>query len=138
MTYTTVLTVANDDLALRPGMTASAEIIIAHRDAALLVPNAALRFNPAREGANAPGASSSFLSRLMPRMPRQQRGGGNGSGARSSGNGEEGSRVWVLENGQPRPVSFRSGVSNGRYTEVLEGELKAGMPIITDYQEIRP
>jgi HlyD family secretion protein len=137
VTYTTVLSVANDDLALRPGMTASAEIITAHRDNALMAPNAALRFNPAREGASGSGASSSFLSRLMPRMPRQQRGGG--AGGRTAENGEEGNRhVWILENGQPRSVSFKSGISNGRYTEVLEGELKPGMRIITDYQEVRP
>ncbi|MDR0736784.1 MAG: efflux RND transporter periplasmic adaptor subunit [Zoogloeaceae bacterium] len=136
VTYTTVLNVTNDDLALRPGMTASAEIITAQRDNALLAPNAALRFNPAREGASGPGASSGFLSRLMPRMPRQQQRNGNGAGTRPS-NGEDNSRVWILENGRPRPVSFKSGVSNGRYTEVLEGELKAGMRIITDYQEVR-
>ena len=44
VTYKTVLTVANDDLALRPGMTATARIITAQRDNVLLVPNAALRF----------------------------------------------------------------------------------------------
>ena len=31
----------------------------------------------------------------------------------------------------------KTGVSNGRYTEVLEGELKAGMAVITDYQEAK-
>jgi HlyD family secretion protein len=138
VTYTTVLKVANDDLALRPGMTASAEIITAQRDNALLVPNAALRFSPAREGASGPDApSSGFLSRLMPRMPRQQSRGGNGAGKRPGADNGGDSQVWVLENGQPRPVFFKSGVSNGRHTEVLEGELKAGMRIITDYQEVR-
>jgi HlyD family secretion protein len=140
VTYTTVLKVSNDDLALRPGMTASAEIITARRDNVLLVPNAALRFNPERgsaSGGSGAAQQQGFLSRLMPRMQRQPRG-GNGAGRRPGGGnngGSDNSRVWVLENGQPRPVSFKSGVSNGRHTEVLEGELKAGMRIITDYQE---
>jgi len=46
VTYETVLSVDNPDLALRPGMTATAEILIAEKDGALLVPNRALRFLP--------------------------------------------------------------------------------------------
>ena len=46
VTYTAVVGVNNDDLKLRPGMTANASIITAqHRDA-LKIPNAALRFRP--------------------------------------------------------------------------------------------
>ncbi len=46
VSYQTVLAVNNDDLSLRPGMTATAEITTAQRDNVLLVPNAALRFTP--------------------------------------------------------------------------------------------
>ena len=121
VTYTTILEVANNDLALRPGMTASAEIVTAKRDQALLVPNAALRYTPM--DAQASGDQGSFLSKLMPRLPRQ---------AAPRRRPEKGgaTQVWVLENGKPRPVSLQTGVSNGRYTEVLGGELKAGMAVI--------
>ena len=47
VSYTTVLVVKNDDLSLRPGMTASADIETASVKDALLVPNAALRYTPA-------------------------------------------------------------------------------------------
>ncbi|MDR1646789.1 MAG: efflux RND transporter periplasmic adaptor subunit [Zoogloeaceae bacterium] len=128
VTYTTVLEVANDDLALRPGMTASAEIVTAKRDKALLLPNAALRFTPMNANA---GGESGFLAKLMPRFPRQ--------GQTPRKRLEKGSavQVWILENDQPRPVSLEIGVSNGRYTEVLGGDLKAGMVVITEQERAK-
>ncbi len=46
VTYTTVVGVNNDDLKLRPGMTANVSIITAQRPGAIKIPNAALRFRP--------------------------------------------------------------------------------------------
>lgn len=46
VTYTTVVDVGNDDLKLRPGMTANVSIITAEQRNVLRVPNAALRFRP--------------------------------------------------------------------------------------------
>jgi HlyD family secretion protein len=60
-----VLVVKNDDLSLRPGMTASAEIATASVKDALLVPNAALRYTPA-----ATASSRGFVASLMPGPPR--------------------------------------------------------------------
>jgi len=34
-------------------------------------------------------------------------------------------------------VAVKTGVSNGRHTEVLGGELRAGMAVITEYQEAK-
>jgi HlyD family secretion protein len=47
VTYTAVVGVENDDLALLPGMTANLQVVTDERDDALRVPNAALRFRPA-------------------------------------------------------------------------------------------
>jgi HlyD family secretion protein len=130
VTYKTVLSVANDDLALRPGMTATARIVTAQRDDALLVPNAALRFSP--NASNGDASQDSILSKLMPRPPRQpaKRAGGKGqvSGA---------AKVWVLQDGHPVAVEVTAGLSNGRQTEIVDGDLKAGMAVITDYQEAK-
>lgn len=127
VTYKTVLTVNNDDLALRPGMTATARIVTANRENVLLVPNAALRFTPPQ--ALAQGPSGSVLSRLMPRPPQQKR-----PQARAANTGDA-KQVWVLRDGQPVAVPVQAGPSNGRLTEIADGELKAGMAVITDYQE---
>lgn len=128
VTYKTVLGVANQDLALRPGMTATARIITAKRENALLVPNAALRFTP-------PAAAEStqqggLLSRLLPRPPQAKK-----QPATAAGNGTR--QVWVLRDGQPLAVATPVGVSNGRQTEILGGDLKAGTAVITDYQEVQ-
>jgi HlyD family secretion protein len=59
VTYETVLSVANPDLLLRPGMTATADISIAQKNDALLVPNRALRFLPPERAAEHTAAHES-------------------------------------------------------------------------------
>lgn len=127
VTYKTILQVRNDDLALRPGMTATAEIVTANRDNALLVPNAALRFTPPQ---TAPAKQESLVSSLVPRPPQPKR----RAPAAAPGGAPQ---VWVLRDGQPLAVPVKTGVGNGRYTEILEGDLKPGMAAITEYQESR-
>jgi HlyD family secretion protein len=126
VTYKTVLTVANDDLALRPGMTANARIVTAKRDDVLLVPNAALRFVPPT--AAKAGTQGSVISRLVPRPPR--------STSRQQAKPAAGTpQVWVLREGRPVAIPVHTGVSDGRRTEITGGDLKPGTAVITDYQE---
>lgn len=122
VSYLTVLTVGNDDLSLRPGMTATAQIVTREVKDALLVPTSALRFSPEDTTAQ---SSRSFLSRLMPRPPGvQRRGSVNTSGAAQ--------RVWVLRDGQPVAVPVNVGASDGRLTEVTSGDLQPGMEVVTE------
>ena len=129
VTYKTILQVDNDDLTLRPGMTATATIITASRGNVLLVPNAALRFSPPAAGV--PNKSRGLVSRLLPGPPPEA------PKARRSEAPEGGTQVWVYGEGEPRAVPITTGVSNGRYTEVLVGELTPGIAVITDYQEAK-
>ncbi|MGC3961600.1 MAG: efflux RND transporter periplasmic adaptor subunit [Verrucomicrobiota bacterium] len=46
VTYDTIIEVNNDDLKLKPGMTANVSIITARREGVLTVPNSVLRFRP--------------------------------------------------------------------------------------------
>jgi HlyD family secretion protein len=46
VTYTTVVRVQNNDLSLKPGMTAAMKIEVARRDNVMRIPSAALRFRP--------------------------------------------------------------------------------------------
>jgi HlyD family secretion protein len=128
--YTAELSVQNADLLLRPGMTATAEIVTSERRGALLVPNAALRWSPERDAASQ--RSSGAASVLVPRGPRRG-GGGGGRGGREVGIGR-GSRqtVYVLgADGQPAPVQVVVGESNGSVTEITGGELREGQEVIT-------
>jgi HlyD family secretion protein len=49
VTYDTIIEVSNDDLKLKPGMTANVSIIINEREDVVKVPNAALRFRPPQD-----------------------------------------------------------------------------------------
>jgi HlyD family secretion protein len=68
--YTARLAVNNSAMLLRPGMTATADIITTEKKNVLLVPNAALRFSPARSGSGASGRSG-VTSVLIPARPRR-------------------------------------------------------------------
>lgn len=124
VTYVTTLEVDNADLSLRPGMTANASIVATERQNVLLVPNAALRFNPASGQSNADG-SGSVLTRMMPRPSA-----GSAKTARTEGRG--GSRqIWVLQNGQAVAQPVVTGISDGRNTEVQGEGLQPGQEVIT-------
>lgn len=124
VTYQTLLSVDNADLALRPGMTATADITVARREGALLIPNAALRFSPQDNGARKDDRS--FVTRiLLPfrRPPRERR---------EPEEGKLPQKVWALQDGQPAQVRIKTGASDGRMTEVVAGDLTAGTPLIVD------
>lgn len=125
VSYKTILHVTNDDLSLRPGMTATAEIITNERKGVLLIPNAALRFTP--DFSAQKEASASFVSRLMPKPPST-------GGRKPRTPGKNGiPKVWVLgADGKPSAVEVKTGATNGQLTEITGGELKEGMTVIVD------
>jgi HlyD family secretion protein len=123
ISYETVLRVDNADLSLRPGMTATAEIVVQQIDNALLVPNAALRFNPTPQGALRAERSGSLLGQLMPRPPPTRNN-------RPPGAQGEGQRVWLLRGGEPAAVPVKVGASDGIWTQVIAGELEPGSPLV--------
>ena len=123
VSYLTVLTVNNDDLSLRPGMTATATIVVSERKQVLLVPSAALRFTPA--SVNAAPSSGGLVSKLMPRPPH------GANRAAAGGNGKV-RQVWVLRDGQPVAVPVTVGASNGQLSEVAGATLQPGMRVITE------
>ena len=73
VTYKAVLSVDNADLALRPGMTATASIIVSHGEDALQVPNAALRYVPPQT-ATTTSSGSGLLGLIMPNRPAEAAG----------------------------------------------------------------
>lgn len=122
VSYTAVLTVDNDDLALRPGMTASAEIASAAVRGALLVPNAALRFTPTAAAA-APRRGFSLLPRPPSAAPKQT------EAAPVKGAAQQ---IYILRDGAPVAVPVSVGLSDGRYTEIKSGDLTEGNSVVTD------
>ncbi|MCC6157894.1 MAG: efflux RND transporter periplasmic adaptor subunit [Deltaproteobacteria bacterium] len=125
VTYSAVLAVSNDDLSLRPGMTATTDIVTVTRENVLLIPNAALRYTPPATVPASADRSGGFVGKLMPRPPDQP--------SRASVAATDGvPRVWVSRDGQAVPIEIQTGADNGRVTEVLGGSLKAGEQVITE------
>lgn len=113
VTYNVVVSVDNPEQVLLPGMTAYVNIVVAQREDALLVPNAALRFKPP-EGAEV----------IKPADAKSAEG-GNATGDKNRRRREPGSgTVHVLENGKLKAVSVQLGITDNRNTEVTGGELK--------------
>lgn len=127
VTYTTVLRVDNGDLALRPGMTATAEIVVREVKDALLVPNAALRFVP--PAAPRRGNEGGILGKLMMRFPSRQ------ASMRSAPPSGRERRVWVLDGDTPRAVNVTIGDTDEKFTAVTGGDLAAGMKVAVDYRQ---
>lgn len=125
VSYKTILQVKNDDLTLRPGMTATAEITTSERNDVLLVPNSALRFTPAVDHGDK--KDTNLIASLLPRPPRDMQ-----KKAPTSGKAP---KVWALKNGKPVAVPVKTGLSNGRQTEIVEGDLQPGMQVITEAEK---
>ncbi len=126
VSYAADLTVANPTFQLRPGMTATADIVTADKRDALLVPNAAFRFKP--DSGAGDGARGGIAGSLVPRGRRR------GSGGDRTATLTRGAQQTVYvrgDDGTPQPVQVTTGDTNGTLTEVLSGALKPGMQVIT-------
>src|SRR5437879_1342113 len=117
VTYDTVIGVSNPDLKLKPGMTANVSVKIAHRDDALQIKNAALRYRPA----DATPAATKPPTSGAPGSPRP-------GGVRERRGSER--TVYVLLGRRSQPTQIKTGISDGVVTEVLEG-LKEGDRVVT-------
>lgn len=129
VSYAAELSVANPEQRLRPGMTATAEIVTIEKRGVLLVPNAALRFTPQAPGTEQAKGGGGMAGALIPRGRRGGRGGAEKSA--TVGRGAQ-QTVYILgADGQPEPVQITTGETNGIVTEVTGGNLRPGAKIIT-------
>lgn len=124
VTYNVRVAVDNADQTLLPGMTAYVNIAVARREGVLLVPNAALRFRPAEEGAKKDKPAAGQGQGGAPGA------GGGPGGARGKKRESAGGTVYVVENGELKPLTVQLGITDNRNTEVVGGELKAGDRVI--------
>jgi HlyD family secretion protein len=112
VTYDVVVAVDNLDQILMPGMTAYVSVVVAQHKNVLLVPNAALRFKPV-EGAPE-------IVRAKPAEEKSQ--------------GTSGT-IFLLEQKGLRAIPVRLGISDGKFTEVLSGDIKDRDPLVVGTAE---
>ena len=126
VSYGAVLTVANPDLSLRPGMTATATITTSEEKNVLLVPNAALRFQPRNADAVAqPAGGGALVPFPMGRGRRQS------TQEVKIGRGSRQTVYTVGEEGKLTPHVVTAGSTNGSETIVTSETLKPGMKVVT-------
>lgn len=105
VTYEAVLSVQNQDRALRPGMTATAIIVSKTIEQALVIPNSALRFEPPKKATFPPKKSVSSVS---------------------------GKRVYVLDTQGLTTVSVEVGTTDGHASEIVSSGLEVGTQVVVD------
>ena len=126
------------NLALRSGMTANVTIETAKHYDVLRVPNAALRFNPSALLKDEKKAEGPKLGQPM------MFGGSRPGGGAQSGTGTKGGvvakredRIWVLQNGKPKALVVKAGVSDGQFTEVSGEGLTEGMQVLVGVESTK-
>jgi HlyD family secretion protein len=106
VTYEALLLVDNPDQALKPGMTAAADITVDTIENAMLVPNGALRFSP---------PDQDDIERPAPV------------------DGVQHGLIWTQgDDGELEHMEVAIGETDGRLTVLLDGVLEAGQEVITD------
>jgi HlyD family secretion protein len=108
VTYAAIISAPNPKLELKPGMTANLSIEVTRRDDVLRVPAAALRFKPSTEVLASLGQSP-------------------GSNEAKTNPGT----LWTYDGELLKAVPVKAGVTDGTFTELLEGSIVEGTRVAT-------
>lgn len=134
VTYPVVLTAANADLKLLPGMTADISFEIDSRTDVLRVPNAALRFFPKREHVREEDLPILDGEEVLADL-RTSSAVRPDADTRADAEEDRRRHVWVEEDGLLKAVSLETGLSDYRSTEVLTGEIDEGLALVVGVRE---
>ena len=110
VTYEVVISAPNQDLKLKPGLTANVNIYTLEMPGVLTIPNKALRFKPSEAMLNEGETITDIESPV---------------------------KVWTKEGPNLKAIAVQTGVTNGTLTQVTGG-LQAGTKVITDVQSNMP
>ncbi len=131
VTYPVIVETPNKDLMLMPGMTANLSFEIESREDVLLIPGAAIRFLPDKklvrdedhavlEGTSRDQeviGSRSASDRVTANLARRSR------------------HLWVQEGDLLRAIPIEFGIFDGRYYELVKGDVKAGQTLVWDVEK---
>ena len=143
VTYPVIVEVSNPDRQLRPTMTANVSIEVARVRNVLRIPNAALRWKPeVKEGASAEERAAAVGQGGGAVAAARQAGTGargGGGGRRGRGGPTAAQTVYKLPTGaeDPAPAEVKTGISDGRVTQVVEGKVAEGETVVTGVATLR-
>lgn len=136
--YVVVVNADNDEGLLFPGMTATIDFYVEQKNDVLMIPNAALRFQPTEE------MKTEFMTKMQKERKNPpdslKRGSQTSGGSRAAfgtitGNTRGAARgtFWYLdENGKPEMGFASLGLSDGKNTEIVKSRIaREGLQVIT-------
>lgn len=155
ITYTVVVSFANAESRLLPGMTANVKLVTDTRDNVLKVPNAALRVRiagvePAAsaasggwgpgDAANRPreGVVRSANAQEAPRREFTSEQRARFQAMRAEGGGRQASRgrIYLLVNGRPQAHNVRTGITDGAMTEIVVPPNSPGAAVVVEGADV--
>ena len=123
ITYPVIVETPNTDLKLLPGMTANLSFQIRKRESIVRVPNAALRFYPARDKVHPDDRKIidgvDEQRQVVTDTAKQMSADEKAAATRA----QNLRHVWIAEGKFLRGKPVRTGISDNRYTELIGGEL---------------
>jgi len=127
VTYETILEVDNSELLLRPGMTATADIIVNKMENTTLIDNSVLRYTPSEKDKTAySGQKQGFFKRIFSKSATPK-----ADDMETQSKDKKNKQVWILKDNILVPVSITTGLTDGILTQVTGGDLKPGTQVIT-------
>ncbi|MEO8268957.1 MAG: efflux RND transporter periplasmic adaptor subunit [Aureliella sp.] len=140
VTYPVVIAASNPDLKLLPGMTASISFEVdSVRDVPKL-PNAALRFFPddvklVREPDRYLIDGSAWKSNVKTEAKDEEDANRTATEKAEAEKKKNQRHVWVVDGDFLKAVSITTGLTENRFTEMVQGDLKAGDALVTGKKE---
>jgi HlyD family secretion protein len=127
VTYETVLDVDNKELLLRPGMTATADIVVNKLEKTMLIDNAALRYTPSEKDLiTYSGQKEGFFKKIFSSSSKPKT-----EDKDVESKDKKSKQVWMLRDNALVRSTITTGLTDGILTQVTSGDLKIGTQIIT-------
>lgn len=121
--YETNIFVDNEQLLLRPGMSATANIEVASAKNAMLIPISAIFYRP-----NVQTTREKKSTSLFPGPPPRQKRSVNPNQTITS----QQATIWILKDNQPQEINIEIGVSNSKFVQVISESITEDTLIITE------
>ncbi len=128
VTYPVIVTAANEELLLLPGMTADLSFEIETKENVIKVPNSALRFYPKMEQVRKEDQSLLDGSRYEASGSEERTASAVEQAALEARKSQR--HVWVEEGKLLRAVPITTGISDSQFTELVSGELKVNQTLV--------
>jgi HlyD family secretion protein len=136
VTYPVVVSAANPDMKLMPGMTANISFQVNERTSALRVPNSALRYFPKPEQVRE--EDRKILEGQTPQHEQEKDKNKQtvepapSAREKAAANRRRTHRyVWVTDGDFLKAVEVVIGINDNKYTEIVSGELSVGTKVVT-------